>query len=257
MGYSFYLIPAILGLLVGSFVNVLIYRIPRNMNFVTLRSQCESCQSLVRWYQNIPLISFIVLGGKCAYCRKSISWRHPLLEVTTAMAACFLFPKYLNWQTFIYFCFFFTVFCTLMAHFFIDLDFQILPDGINLYLAILFLTYSLLFHSWPHWLMGGLLGFGLPLIVTWLFYKLRGKMGMGGGDIKLYGALGLYLGPQQIMMTLFLSSFLGALVGLLFIMLKKMNQQTPIAFGPFIIVVAMFQIFFPHLQERLMVFLFR
>ena len=240
----------------GSFVNVLIYRIPRNINFVTLRSQCESCQSLIRWYQNVPVISFIILGGRCAYCRKNISWRHPLVEVITAMAACLLFPKYLNWQTLIYFCFFFTVFCTLMAHFFIDLDFQILPDGINLYLALLFLTYSLFFHSWGHWLWGGLLGFGIPFMVTWLFYKFMGKMGMGGGDIKLYGALGLYLGPHQIMMTLFLSSFLGSCIGLLLIMLKKMNRQTPMPFGPFIIIVALFQIFFPHLQERLIIFLF-
>ncbi|MCY4643666.1 MAG: A24 family peptidase [Bacteriovoracales bacterium] len=160
-------------------------------------------------------------------------------------------------KSLILFFFFFSVFCAFIVHFFIDLDFQILPNGVNLYLAIVFLSYSLFFHPWPHWLWGGILGFSIPYSITWVFYKLRGKIGMGGGDIKLYGALGLYLGPEQIVVTLFLSCFLGSLAGLIFIGLRKMKRETPMAFGPFIIIAASLQIFFPHFQKYLMTIVFQ
>lgn len=168
------------GLLVGSFVNVLIYRIPRKISFITPRSRCESCQSLVKWYQNIPVISFIFLRGRCAYCGKNISWRHPLVEVATAVVAYLLFPKYLDGQTLVHFCFFFTLFCALMVHFFIDLDFQILPDGINLYLAILFLTYSLFFYSWGHWLGGGFWVLASPILSLGFSISCEEKLGWAG-----------------------------------------------------------------------------
>lgn len=247
----------IFGLLIGSFVNVLIYRIPRNINFVVLRSQCESCGHFIKWYQNIPVFSFIFLRGVSSCCSTKISWRHPFVEIFIAVVAYILFPKkYFDWQNIIHFFFFFTVFCTLIVHFFVDLDFQVLPDGVNAYLAILFLAYSLIFNSWSYWLLGGLVGFGVPYGITWLFYQLRGKIGMGGGDIKLYGVLGLYLGPRQIMFTIFLSCFLGSLVGLCLIIGGRATKETPIPFGPFIVIAAVFQIFFPQLQWQFLVFLF-
>ena len=245
-----------LGLLVGSFINVLIYRIPRKINFIISRSKCESCGALIRWYQNIPVISFIILWGRCAYCEKKISWRHPFIEVLISVGAYLLFQKFFYGQGLLFFFFFFVVFCALVIHFFIDIDFQILPDGVNLFLAIIFLVYSLIFHSWAHWLWGGLLGFGLPYGITWLFHQMRGKIGMGGGDIKLYGALGLYLGPQQIVATLFLSCLLGSLLGICLVALKKMNRETPMAFGPCIIAAAAFQIFFSQFQDSLIRLLF-
>ena len=241
----------LLGLLIGSFINVLIYRIPREISFIVPRSQCESCKTLIRWYQNIPVISFVILWGKCASCGKKISWRHPLVEILIAAASYLLFHKFFYEQGPFFFFFFLAIFCALTVHFFIDIDFQILPDGINLFLAILFLVYSLIFYSWAHWLWGGLLGFGLPYGITWLFHQMRGKIGMGGGDIKLYGALGLYLGPQQIVVALFLSCLLGSVLGICLIALKKMDRETPMAFGPCIIAVAVFQIFFPQLQDPL------
>ena len=249
-------IVVLFGLLLGSFINVLIYRIPRGIDFVAPRSRCESCKTLIKWYQNIPVASFLLLGGKSACCGRRISWRHPLVEIIVGIVAYLLFPKHFNWMSFIHFLFFFTVFCALVVHFFIDLDFQILPDGVNLYLAVLFLIYSLFFHPWTHWALGGLVGFGIPYGITWLFYKVRGKIGMGGGDIKLYAALGLYLGPQQIVVNIFLSCFLGSLVGLVLIFSKRAGRETPIAFGPFIVIAALFQIFFPRLQRGLLSFLF-
>ena len=244
------------GLLIGSFINVLIYRIPRNISFILPRSRCESCGTLITWYQNIPLLSFIFLGGRSSCCKQKISFRHPFVEGLIAVAAYLLFPNYLTQHSLIHFFFFFSIFCAFTIHFFIDLDFQILPDGITLYLALLFVVYAGFSYASSHWVLGGVVGFSIPYFITWLFYKLRGKIGMGGGDIKLYGALGIYLGVQQILMAIFLSCFLGSLWGLILMACKRVKRETPIAFGPFIIIAATFQIFFPHMQMQLMRFIF-
>jgi leader peptidase (prepilin peptidase)/N-methyltransferase len=111
----------------------------------------------------------------------------------------------------------------------------------------LFVLVSIFNKPLAFWLLGGLVGLGFPLIVTWVFFKLRGQVGLGGGDIKLYGALGIYLGPVGIMQNIFLSCFLGATVGLIMIALKYMKKDNPIPFGPFIIITGAFQIFFPDL----------
>ena len=194
----FYPSVIVLGLLAGSFVNVLIYRIPRNIDFVSLRSRCESCRKLIRWYQNIPVLSFILLRGRCAYCRQAISWRHPLVEIIIAVGALWLFPGYWNWHNLLQFGFFFSVFCAFVTHFFIDLDFQVLPDGVNLYLAAVFWAHSLFFHPWPHWLGGGVVGFGVPYGVTWLFYRVRKKIGMGGGISSSTGPWACTWGPSKL-----------------------------------------------------------
>ena len=126
-----------------------------------------------------------------------------------------------------------------------------MPDSINIYLALLFLLISWFSHSWTYWLIGGAIGLGFPLLVSWVFYLLKGQVGLGGGDIKLYGALGFYLGPVGIMQNIFLSCFLGALVGIILIATKFIKKENPIPFGPFIIIVASLQIFgeswFKHL----------
>jgi len=111
-------------------------------------------------------------------------------------------------------------------------------------------------YFWPHWVIGGAVGFGGPLLVTWLFYKIRGQVGLGGGDIKLYGILGLYLGPMGIMLTIFLSCFVGAVVGLTLIAFKKTSKDRPMAFGPAILMVAAFQIYFPKYAHYIQSFFF-
>jgi leader peptidase (prepilin peptidase)/N-methyltransferase len=133
----------------------------------------------------------------------------------------------------------------------IDLQHQILPDSVNIYLACLFLMVSVTSQSWKYWLFGGAIGVGFPLLVTWMFYKLRGQIGLGGGDIKLYGALGLYLGPLGIIHNIFLSCFLGAIIGLFLIGFKVIKKENPIPFGPFILIISLIQIFFADWFEHL------
>lgn len=239
------------GLLVGSFLNALIYRLPRNINIAYPRSSCTTCNKVISWYENIPIVSYIFLRGKCSGCKSKISLEYPAVELLSAIAAFLIAPTVLNGPSLLNFFFFFSIYCCFLVHFIVDLKHQILPDSINVYLAALFLLVSCFTQSWTHWLIGGVIGLGFPLIVSWAFYLLKGQVGLGGGDIKLYGALGLYLGPIGIMQNIFLSCFLGALVGIVLIATKMMKKDNPIPFGPFIIVVGALQIFaeswFKHL----------
>lgn len=241
------------GLLVGSFLNALIYRLPRGINIAYPRSSCPSCGKIISWYENIPVISFIFLRGRCSGCKTKISWEYPVVEILAAIVAFFLAPKNLVPGNLLNFFFYFSVFCVFLVHFIVDLKHQILPDSLNIYLAALFLVVSAFTTPMSHWLIGGALGLGFPLAVSWVFYKLRGQIGLGGGDIKLYGALGLYLGPIGVMQNIFLSCFLGAIIGLLLMGMKVIKKDNPIPFGPFILVVGAFQIFgedtFSHLMS--------
>jgi leader peptidase (prepilin peptidase)/N-methyltransferase len=241
---------AAFGLLVGSFLNALIYRLPREINIALPRSHCPECKKLIYWYENIPVLSFLFLRGKCSGCGATISWQYPLVELFTGIVAAIIAPTYFSASALFSFLFLFGVFCAFLVHFIVDLKHQILPDSINIYLACLFFMVSLVNRHWSYWLAGAAIGIGFPYIVSWIFYKLRGQIGLGGGDIKLYGALGLYLGPLGIIQNIFLSCFLGAVVGVALMMAKVLKRENPIPFGPFIIVVGFVQIFFEKWFEH-------
>jgi leader peptidase (prepilin peptidase)/N-methyltransferase len=246
----------IFGLLVGSFLNVLILRLPVHKNLVTARSACPSCGTQLRWFHNIPVLSFIFLRGKCGFCQGRISWRYPLIELFTGLVSYWLFPSIVSVESLGFFVFQFSIACLFICHFFIDLDHHLLLDKLNLYLLLIIFPFVVLNYHWSYWLVGGLLGFGAPLLVTWLFYKIRGQVGLGGGDIKLYGLLGLLLGPMGVFLTIFLSCLIGAVLGIALIVAGKLSKDKPMAFGPAILVVASFQIFFPESARFLQSWLF-
>lgn len=242
----------VFGLLIGSFLNALIYRLPRNINIAFPRSSCPSCQKIIPWYENIPVLSYLFLRGRCSGCQARISWQYPAIELCAALFAFVIAPQDIAPSSLMNFFFFFGIFAAFLVHFVVDLKHQVLPDSVNLYLALLFLVSSLITMPVIHWALGGALGLGFPLLVSWLFYQMKGEVGLGGGDIKLYGALGMYLGPVGIMQNIFLSCFLGALVGIVLIGVKLMKRENPIPFGPFIIVVASYQIFAEKSFSKLM-----
>lgn len=246
MNYLLAVYIFIFGLLIGSFLNVVILRLPAKKDIVKTRSACPACGTQLKWYHNIPLFSFLFLRGKCGFCGARISWRYPLIELFTGLVAFWLMPTEINTFTMTQFFFYFAVACIFICHFMIDLDHHLLLDSLNLYLLAVLLSYSVFHFYWQYWVFGGAIGFGAPLLVTWLFYKIRGQIGLGGGDIKLYGILGIFLGPIGVMFTIFLSCFVGAVLGVTLIMMKKMTKDKPMAFGPSIILVAAFQIFFPE-----------
>ena len=197
-------------------------------------------------------MSYLILRGQCHYCRGPIPLRYLGVEIFSALATLFFFPTDPNPVELLHFLFRTIILYTFITILFIDIDFKIIPNILNLYLGTVLLLFSLLHSHYLDILLGFLLGGGLPLFITWMFYLWKGEIGLGGGDIKLFAILGLYLGPLEIIRTIFLSCFLGSLFVLFFIMLKKMDRKTKIPFGPFIVFVASWQIFFPDLYTRLL-----
>jgi prepilin signal peptidase PulO-like enzyme (type II secretory pathway) len=245
----------VFGLLIGSFLNALIYRLPLGINIAIPRSSCPNCKHVICWYENIPVLSYLALRGKCSNCHTKISWQYPLIEIITGVFAYLIAPKSMEPSELFYFVFFLGVFSAFLVHFIVDLKHQILPDSINIYLGILFFVVSLITKPWTHWALGFALGLGFPLAVSWIFYLIKGQIGLGGGDIKLYGVLGLYLGPIAVMQNIFLSCFLGAIIGIILLSLKIIKRENPIPFGPFILIVASAQILTPNLFNQLLAYI--
>ncbi len=238
----------LLGGIVGSFLNALIYRLPREINIVFPRSACPHCRTMIPFYHNIPLISFLLLRGKCASCGQRIPWRYFVVELIMATGLALLVPTAeFGGDQWALFAVKSLVLACFLVHFWVDIDFQILPDSISLVLLVTFLLYALKFFTWKFWVSGLAIGFLFPLAVMLGFYFWRGQIGLGLGDIKLYGILGIYLGPQLVLQNIFLSCLVGACFGGILIALGKMNKTQPIAFGPFIILVASIQIYIPQL----------
>jgi leader peptidase (prepilin peptidase) / N-methyltransferase len=247
---------ALLGLCIGSFLNVVIHRLPMMMERgwriesaellgvaidapapITLsapRSRCPSCGHPIRWHENIPLLSYLRLGGKCAACRAPISLRYPAIEVLTALlfAACgWRFgaqPTVLLWCGLV---------ATLVALAFIDLDTQFLPDDLTLPLMWAGIV-SAAFGWIPVTLaasVGGAVAGYLSLWLVFHAYRLiRGKEGMGAGDFKLLAALGAWMGWQLIPSIILLASAVGALVGIGLIVFRSHDRNVPIPFGPYL-----------------------
>jgi leader peptidase (prepilin peptidase)/N-methyltransferase len=241
------------GAVVGSFLNVVIHRMPLGRSVVSPRSSCPSCGHMIKWYENIPVLSYlIILRGKCSSCSVRIPIRYPLIELLVGFIALFLFPSSLDFMSahsMYEFFFYFSIACVFLAHFIIDIEHHLLLDKLNIYLLFVIIPYMFLNSSLFHWMWGGIFGFGATYFVTWIFFKWKGQVGLGGGDIKLFGILGILFGVQGVLHTIFLSSFLGSIIGVVLIASKKMNKQTHLAFGPYIILVAAVQLYFPEIFE--------
>jgi leader peptidase (prepilin peptidase)/N-methyltransferase len=234
------------GSLIGSFLNVIIYRLPRNEDFVYKRSACTHCGYQIPWYLNIPLLGFIIIKGKCRSCGVKVSYRYFIVELVAAIMAVYLFPENLGYKELAFYLVNYATFCILLCHFWIDVDHHILPNSLNLYLLFISLPLIFFYGNILFSLIGLLVGLFIPGLVAYIFYKIKGVEGLGMGDIKLYGILGLLLGAEGVSLNIFLSCFLGAFTFIILQALKKVDRNTPIAFGPFIIVVAFIQLFFPH-----------
>lgn len=242
----------VFGALIGSFLNVLILRLPLEEKVGMDRSRCPKCGFQLKWFHNIPILSYIFLRGKCASCKTTISLQYPIIEIFTAVISLTLFDNEISMHSILSYFFYFTIACCLLVHFVIDVRHQILPDSVNIYLGLIFLINGIFFFDWKHWVIGGAIGFFVPYLITYLFYKIRGVVGLGGGDIKLFGVLGLFLGPMGIIHNMLFSCIFGSLLMLPLLMFKVIKRDQAIAFGPFIILVATFQIFFPELFKRML-----
>jgi leader peptidase (prepilin peptidase)/N-methyltransferase len=254
------LLIAALGLIVGSFLNVVIYRLPRmlindwnqecreylglkptppgeleRLNLYLPMSHCTHCKKRLKPWHNIPVISYLILQGKCAYCKAKISMRYPFVEFISCVASV-----YAAWH------FGFSIQTvgaliftwTLIALTFIDLDYHLLPDQLTLFLLWvgLFLSMFNVFCNPHEAIIGAISGYLIFAVVQWLFKLVTGKIGMGQGDYKFLAALGAYLGWQQLPIIILLASVIGLIFGIIQMILKRQFKSVPLPFGPYLAV---------------------
>src|SRR5438034_2711296 len=244
----------ILGLVVGSFLNVVILRLPEGISISRPRSRCPKCKRMISWYDNVPILSYVLLGGRCRHCKKEIAIRYPLVEALSAIVGLLTYYKFglgIEWVIF------FSFSAALIVLAFIDLDHRILPDPITLngiwagilasvYLAqpsslavrllrtiglettnsrVIALTASLL---------GVFIGGGLLWGVAEVYFRLRGIEGMGFGDVKMMAMVGAFLGAPLALLTILIGSLLGGVIGLLYIPFSGKCSQYERPFGTFL-----------------------
>jgi leader peptidase (prepilin peptidase) / N-methyltransferase len=244
----------VFGLIIGSFLNVCIVRLPRGGSVAKPASHCPRCKEPIRFYDNIPIISYLMLRGRCRTCGERISWRYPFVELLNGMCYLWIIRETgLGGDAFLM-----MVFCSAMIVVtFIDLDHQIIPDVITLPgmltgLALApFFMYALLdplpFHlssllpgagryltAFLNSLLGLLIGAAPLYIIGWLWEKLRHVEAMGGGDVKLMGMVGSFLGWKSALLTIMIGAFAGSVVGVALILMKRHKMEKVIPFGPFL-----------------------
>ncbi|MCG6950818.1 MAG: A24 family peptidase [Betaproteobacteria bacterium] len=265
-------IALVLGLCIGSFLNVVIHRLPKMLerdwrvqcaeldgreperaepyNLVVPRSRCPSCARPIRALENVPLLSWAALRGKCAGCGARISLRYPAVELAAGLMAA-----YAAWR------FGFTpaafgamvLAWTLLAAGVIDLDTQLLPDDLTLPLLWAGLLFNLFgtFATLPSAVIGAMAGYLVLWLIYWLFKLTTGKEGMGYGDFKLLGALGAWLGWQALPLVILLSSVVGAAIGISLMLFARHARETPIPFGPYLASAGVIGLFWgPEIVRR-------
>lgn len=254
----FLLVIAGFSLLIGSFLNVVIYRLPymvinqwnqecreylglkpnpptdtESLNLYLPMSHCTHCKHKLKPWHNIPVISYLVLRGKCAFCKYKISMRYPLVEIICCLSSVYVAWRFgVSLQTVAALIFTWTI----ISLTFIDLDYHILPDHLTLFLLWSGLFFSL-FHAFANSqdaIIGAIAGYLIFAIVQWFFKLATGKVGMGQGDYKFLAALGAFLGWQHLPFIILLASIIGLIFGLTQMTLKKQFKSVPIPFGPYL-----------------------
>jgi len=269
---AFTILAGLLGLFVGSFLNVVIHRLPRMMerdwhaqaaelrgeeppaserfNLATPRSRCPHCGHQITLLENIPLVSYLLLRGRCGHCGAGISKRYPTVEATSALLSAYAAWHFgfgaaaLGALLFVW---------AMVALTFIDLDTQLLPDDITLPLLWLGLAFNLgaTYAELPAAVIGAMAGYLALWSVFWVFKLATGKEGMGYGDFKLLAAIGAWLGWQMLPLTILLSSLVGAVVGIALIVFARHGRNVPIPFGPYLAAAGLIALFWgERITER-------
>jgi leader peptidase (prepilin peptidase) / N-methyltransferase len=247
-----FLLAFIFGAIVGSFLNVCIARIPNGDSVIHPPSHCPKCKTPLPFYDNIPLISYLILGGRCRFCREVISVRYFVVELLMGTLSVTLYYEFgLGLAFFVGFIFV----AALIVISFIDLDVRIVPDVISLPGIVAGLLFSVIaryavgdptgFLPSPFSaVLGALIGGGFLLALAWAYEFFTGVEGMGGGDVKLLAMIGAFLGWPSIPFTLFAASLIGSIVGLAFMVTKGVGRRFALPFAPFLCAGALLYLFF-------------
>jgi leader peptidase (prepilin peptidase) / N-methyltransferase len=236
-------IALFMGLLIGSFLNVAIHRLPRKESLVWPGSHCPACGVALSPMDNIPLLSYLFLGGHCRRCDVPIPARYPIVEAVNGLAYGLIVWYFgLGWQSVIYA----ALFSALLVVSYIDFDHQIIPDAITLPgmgLGVL-AAVTVLPIGFLDSVLGLLVGGGVLFGLAWISPYLFGKEGMGGGDIKLLAMIGAFLGWKPVVLTMLIGAIVGALVGVTLLTLNVLRRDQYLPFGPFLALGAIVSMFF-------------
>lgn len=238
-----YILLFVVGLVIGSFLNVCILRIPRGESIIRPGSRCLQCKTPIFWFDNVPLLSFIRLRARCRWCGGKIAWRYPLVECLNGVSYLGIVCKFGWTRSALVYALFLSL---LLVVTMIDLDHFVIPDVITLPGLVIgfFAAAFILPVGWTGSLPGIALGGGIPWMLAAVSPYLFGKEGMGGGDIKLLAMIGAFLGWQHVCMTLFLASCAGAMVGIGLMAFRDMERGQYLPFAPFLSAGAMASLFF-------------
>ena len=241
--FVLYLIVGLFGALIGSFLNVCIYRLPKHESIAWPGSHCPACSHPIAWYDNIPILSYLILRGRCRSCSVPISFRYPLVEGLNALGYIGLLQFFgLSWATVAYG----LLYSSLLVVAGTDLSHKIIPNAITFpgIIVGLLSAGTILPLGFLNGVYGLLVGGGILWLLAWASPYLFGKEGMGGGDIKLLAMIGAFLGWKPALMTIMLGSFLGSCVGLTLIAAHVIKREDYIPFGPFLVCGALVSLFF-------------
>jgi leader peptidase (prepilin peptidase) / N-methyltransferase len=240
--YNLLIIIFIFGITLGSFFNVVGLRIPIKKSIAKPRSACPNCQHTLGPLELIPVFSYVIQRGKCRRCKVGISPLYPIMELITGLLFMSA-PLILGWTSELWIAW--TLISLLIIISVSDIAYTLIPDKILLFFAVLFIIERLLIPLNPWWdsLMGAAIGFSLLLLIS-----IVSKGGMGGGDIKLYAVIGLAIGTKIMLLSFFIATFLGAIIGMIGIALRLLERKKPIPFGPFIAVGTLISYFYGNIM---------
>lgn len=235
---TIYILPFLYGLFLGSFYNVVGLRVPEKKSIVTPRSACPNCHHTLTALELIPVLSYIIQGGKCRQCQTRISPIYPIMELITGLLFA-LAPFVLGWSLELIVAW--TMISLLVIIFVSDITYMLIPDKILIVFAGIFLLERLIVPLTPWWdsLLGAVIGFTLLLVIA-----IVSKGGMGGGDIKLFALIGFVLGTKTMLLSFFLATLFGGIVGGIALLFKLIERKKPIPFGPFIALGTLVAYFF-------------
>jgi len=246
----------ILGTAIGSFINVLIYRLPRGISIIKPGSFCPHCKKPIRWYENIPILSFILLGGRCSNCEKPISWQYPTVELLSGLFFLWSFVKFKISLNLFFILIFFALLIAISG---IDFTYQLIPDALSIPGIISGLAFQILNKNFYSGLIGMLFGGGLIFLIRVLGNRVYKKEVMGLGDVYLTAMIGAYIGFPMIIPGIFLAALSGSIFGIIYLVAAHKSKENPIPFGPFLslggILIILFQSFIVGVLSRLGIYL--
>ncbi len=247
--YYALIFAGIIGLCVGSFLNVVIYRVPNGMSIAKPDSHCPKCKNPIKWYDNIPVLSYLFLGGKCRHCKEKISIRYTIVEIVNALL--WVLSVVMFWKQSIFFSILVALACSvLICVFFVDLEHMIIPDSFNI--ALLLIAIAGLFanfdkhNGWESKLLGFALAGGLFLVLHYGCIILLKKEGLGGGDVKLMAVCGMLLGATYSLIAILFASVIASLVLIFIKGVKHYSRDKEYPFAPFLVIGILLALFFGY-----------